>query len=341
MKTWKEKIFRGFIIMVIIWMVGCFASFLSGICITFLGSPSWLPLPWSGFDDFVQSPDGKVFVDIEFYSRVLCYNESGKFLASYPYPFGNAKDTGLAVDHNGRIFFRTQHWLYIYDVSWNLLEKDEGEFDSSRNWRLDEEGQPVFVLGRQDVSVPNRAAVAGEYIFSKSYKRSEFTCMNGSRLVRKDNHLERHSVQGELLATYNGPRILSLFTFPWPAFLAWPLAFLFGYAANKKKSFLEQRQETQCNMTTSANIPKILTKYLLIDVVVTAGIFIITAAAIVIGGAVVIAIANALPENNPMQFWLVPIVVIPYWIIVIIVALKSWRLAQSRLRRMPHSKLKN
>ena len=140
-----NKIFRIFIILVVTWMIGCFAFFLSGFAITFLGAPSWLPLPWSDFDDFVQSTDGKVFVAIGFYSRVLCYDENGKFIASYQYPFGYARDVGLAVDGYGHVFFRTQHLLYTYDTSWNLLEEAEGKFYSDRHWRLGQDGKPVFV----------------------------------------------------------------------------------------------------------------------------------------------------------------------------------------------------
>jgi hypothetical protein len=60
-------------------------------------------------------------------------------------------------------------------------------------------------------------------------------------------------------------------------------------------------------------------------------IFIIAAAAIVMGGSVVMIIANSLPKSNPMHFWLVPLVVIPYWITVVIIALWAWR---SLLRRL-------
>lgn len=308
-----NKVFRIFVIIVVSWMVGCFVAFLFMPIIMLLGAPSWLPLPWSDFNDFVQSSDGKVFVSIGFYSRVLCYDESGKFIVSYPYPFGNAKDVGLAVDDYGHVFFRTQHWLYTYDTSWNLLEEDEGKFESGRNWRLGQDGKPVFVnIDVKYPRVPDRAAKPGEYIFRKTDERKIFTCLDGSQLVREGNHIKRYSVEGELVGRYSGPWLVSIFTFPWPAFLAWPLAFLFAYIENRKKYLFKQEK---------GNVPNILRKKLLLDVSVTAIVFTIAVAAIVIGGSVVVFIANSLPDGNPMRFWLVPIVIIPFWIIVVITAL--------------------
>ena len=241
-----NKIFRIFIIMAVTWMIGCVAFFLSGFAITFLGAPSWLPLPWSDFDDFVQSSDGKVFVAISFYSRVLCYDENGKFIASYQYPFSNARDVGLAVDDYGHVFFRTQHLIYTYDTSWNLLEKAEGKFYSDRHWRLGQDGKPIFVT--VDVKyprVPDRIAKPGELIFRKTYRRTTFTCKDGTRLIRVRNHLERYSADEELVGQYSGPWLLSIFTFPWPAFLAWPLFFLFVLHKLRKEMISSETGEEQ------------------------------------------------------------------------------------------------
>ena len=318
-----NKIFRLFIIIVVIWMIGCVTSFLSGPAIIFLGAPSWLPLPWSDFDDFVQSPDGKVLVDIKFYNRVLCYGGNGEFIASYPYPPGKPKVTGLAVNGEGHVFFRARNNLYVYNNSWNLLEKVEGEFSIHRHWRLGEDGKPVYAtVDIEAPKVPDRAAKPGEYLFREDSRRTMFTCKDGSRLVRERNQLKRYSAEGGLIGKYSEPWFLSIFTFPWPALLAWPIAFLFAYVENRKRFLLGQQKKSD---------PNKVRKRLLLDTTVTALFFIITTAAIVMGGSVVMVIANALPKSNPMHFWLVPIVVIPYWIIVIIVAFWTWR---SLLRRL-------
>ncbi|MHC4665547.1 MAG: hypothetical protein ACYS9T_06260 [Planctomycetota bacterium] len=311
-----NRIFRVFIIIVIAWMIGCGVFFLCGMVTIYFGAPSWLPLPWSDFDDFVQSSDGKVFVDIGLYSRVLCYDENGTFIASCPYRFGGAKDVGLAVDDHGHVFFRTQHLLYTYDTSWNLLEEAEGEFYSDRHWRLGQDGKPV--IATVDVKyprVPDRVAKPGELIFSKTYKRTTFTCMDGTRLIRVRNHLNRYSTEGELVGQYSEPWLLSIFTFPWPAALAWPLGFLFAYIEIRRRFLLKEESNTLNTVR----------ERLLVDTSITAVIFIIAAAAIVIGGSVVMFIANALPKSNPMHLWLVPLVVIPYWIAVVITALWAWR----------------
>src|SRR5262245_18869874 len=87
-------------------MVGCILSFLSGFLLTFLPIPWGLPLPWSDFNDFVESSDGRVFVSIRFHNRALCYDRSGTFLAAHRFPYG-AKSTRLAADQAGRVYCRT------------------------------------------------------------------------------------------------------------------------------------------------------------------------------------------------------------------------------------------
>src|SRR5579871_5997160 len=155
------------------WAFLCFAAFLSGFIITFCGAPRWLPIPWSDFRDFVESADGKVFVSVGFYSRVLCYAHNGDFIASYPYPFGNAKDTELAASADGRLFFRTQHRLFVYDSIWHQLSESEGEFSSARKWILDQQGNPVFVPGNARFPTVDKLAKPGDLIFAKETRREK------------------------------------------------------------------------------------------------------------------------------------------------------------------------
>jgi hypothetical protein len=72
-------------------------------------------------------------------------------------------------------------------------------------------------------------------------------------------------------------------------------------------------------------------RQLLLDTLGTAVIFVSAAAAIVVGGSVVMFMANALPKSNPMHFWLVPLVAIPYWITVVVAALWAWGTWSERL----------
>jgi hypothetical protein len=204
--------------------------------ITFLGAPGWLPLPWSDFTSFVESADGKVFVSVGFYSRVLCYGHDGHFIASYPYPFGNAKDTELAASVDGRLFFRTQHLLYVYDSTWRRDSEFESDFRSARNWVLDEQGKPVFASGhKRDVPTVDTLAKPGDRIFAKEHRRERFVGADGTALVREGNRLLRYSATGTILTIYQAPAPLRLFTFPWPAALAWPLFFLYGILTARRK----------------------------------------------------------------------------------------------------------
>jgi hypothetical protein len=117
-----------------------------------------------------------------------------------------------------------------------MLEKAEGEFYSDRHWRLGQDGKPVLVT--VDVKyprVPDRVAKPGELIFRKTHRRTTFTCKDGTRLIRVRNYLKRYSAEVELIGQYSGPWLLSIFTFPWPAFLAWPLFFLFALHKLRKE----------------------------------------------------------------------------------------------------------
>src|SRR5262245_53266731 len=82
------------------WFAGCVVSFVSGFLIALLPIPLGLPLPWSGFEDFVETPDGRVFVNLRFYNRVLCYDRSGEFLGAHRVPL-RARGTDLAAGRDG------------------------------------------------------------------------------------------------------------------------------------------------------------------------------------------------------------------------------------------------
>ena len=240
-----NKVIRILTIIVTVWLIGCIISFLSGIFILYLGAPSWLPLPWSDFYDFIQIPDGKVFVDIRFYNRVLCYNENGEFVASYPYPPGRyPRATGLAVNEDGHILFLSQDILYIYNSSWEVLEKIEGEKSGRGRWQMGGDGKPIYLKSNvENPSVPDRVVKPGEYIF-RNKQRSIFRCIDGSQLVREWNCLNQYSEEGELVGQYSGPKLLSIFTLPWPAFLAFRLGFLFAYIEKKKRGLKKNSPPT-------------------------------------------------------------------------------------------------
>jgi hypothetical protein len=65
---------------VLVWILAFAAVFTLGALL-----PAWprrLELPWSSFDDFAVTPDGKILVYTSFFSRLLVYDREGDFLVS-------------------------------------------------------------------------------------------------------------------------------------------------------------------------------------------------------------------------------------------------------------------
>jgi hypothetical protein len=237
-----------------IWAILCVLTFLSGIFVKFVGAPKWMPLPWSDFGDFVESSDENVFITINFYSRVICYNADGEFVASYPFPRGGP-DNGLASSIDGRIFFRSHNHLCVYDDSWQKILELENDSDRDINWILDSSGNPVIYSGI-DQWVVNKLAQPGDQIFAKEEQRKKFECGDGSVLVRDGNSLKKYNNDGSLQTTYSASILFYPITFPWPGFLAWPyLFFLFILAIRRSRNV--QHENVQLPTTTTSQEDKV------------------------------------------------------------------------------------
>jgi hypothetical protein len=225
-----------------VWATLCVTAFVLGPVIMLVGAPHWLPLPWSDFRDFVEGADGRVYIDISFYARVLCYDHDGRFIASYPFPYRDAKGSELAASADGRLFFCAQHHLYVYDSKWQKQSVTEGgRWDSADNWVLDKNGNPRFV--DEDVRgqpVVNCLAKPGDRIFKRGRDRESFVCRDGSVLARRGNCVERHSPDGTLLTTYAAPMVLRPFAFPWPALLVTPYFLILAYLRKRKERMSKQ-----------------------------------------------------------------------------------------------------
>lgn len=108
-----------------------------------------------------------------------------------------------------------------------------GEYENNSNelvsWRLDDKGEPVFEQSWETATALDRAAKPGDYIFHRKQREDSFTCIDGSRLVRTGNHLERISGDGRVIATYGSPWILRPFTVPWPVITGWFLLAFIKY----------------------------------------------------------------------------------------------------------------
>jgi hypothetical protein len=221
-----------------IWIALCMASFLSGAILLLAGAPSWLPLPWSDLKDFVEGPDGRVYVGLAFYHRVLCYSRDGQFIASYRPPSG--KNVHLAADARGHIYCLTSSAgdnLAVFNGAWQLIGEYSEPYKSDRVWRLQAEGVPALQPAPVDAHVADRPARPGDIIFGDRDARRSFACTDGTTLIRCGNHLERLSADGHVITRYAGPALLRPLTFPWPAFTAWPLLFLMGYIHTRKKQW--------------------------------------------------------------------------------------------------------
>ncbi len=221
-----------------IWIGAYMATFVFGAIFTAAGAPSWLPLPWSNFQDFVEGPDGRVYVGLGFYHRVLCYSRDGQFFASYRPPSG--KGVNLAADATGHIYCRTTGGIGVYNGDWQILREYSEHYKPDHVWRLRAEGEPALVPAPVGAKVADRPAKPSDIIFDFRGGRRSFACADGTTLIRRGNHLERLSAHGQVITRYAGPVLLWPLTFPWPALTALPAVFLMWYIPTRKKQWASQ-----------------------------------------------------------------------------------------------------
>jgi len=202
-------------------------TFMLGITATFIGWPSILELPWSDFGDFVESTDGRVYVQCRFYSHILCYDTRGKFLSSLAYT-ANAKDTKLAAAKTGEIYLRSRNTVYTYTPEWKLISTVEDDPAKNRSWKLDADARPIRVDKTSEI-IPNRPIGSGELLFSESQERvrDHYNCNDGSVLYRSKSSIRKISPDGTLLCVYQPPFILRLLQFPSAIMIAVPLGIAF------------------------------------------------------------------------------------------------------------------
>ncbi len=184
--------------------------------LTFIGAPSWMPLPWTGVRDFVGGMDGSVYVAM-LGERVLRYDVDGGFVASYKtgpaMMEGDGSDMHLAADVEGRIYLKIDDEIRVYSPDWQ--EYREMRFDWNLPWASpDERLKRAWRLGAADniefasrstLTYHPRAVEAGELLFSgriKSGERGKFVYADESRLERRGDHVVRISESGAVQAVY-------------------------------------------------------------------------------------------------------------------------------------------
>ena len=277
--------------------------------------------PFSEASHVVADSKGSIYVHSQFNKRIQKYSKDGRFQFGWFGAHRTQKHSAMAIDENDYIY---TYWNWIirkYDGSGNMISEIRKSREARGWWRLIEDSAVWDPNAREpgqfdmyNTVVKEGSLLPGTELKKNGFKTADARYYKLTRLwflfpvVSVDRYLSRFK-------RYILPNPVSLpFTFVFPGFLFYAFVLFLAWA-------LEKPAER-------------LTKRFLASAAVTVVIFIIAAAAIVVGGTLVMYIANAQPENSPWRFWLVPIVVIPYWIIVIIAAFWSWRVVQRRLHRI-------
>ena len=206
------------------WVVIAFATLMAGLVISEMGSPRWLPLPWSDLTDFVETSDGRVFVSIGFFGRILAYDKDGEFLGSFHYP-PTKPGARLNVDDNDRVYFRAAGKIFALDN--DLEPRQVAELIGCTEWTLADTRELVCTsMERDKLNEPTTTPVkAGERVFASNLApRKFFTGKDGSTLRRGWTRLVRFSPQGEKEASFGTPWYLWLLQSPFPTL---PLIFVF------------------------------------------------------------------------------------------------------------------
>ncbi|MHC4356701.1 MAG: NHL repeat-containing protein [Planctomycetota bacterium] len=293
--------------------------------------------PFSEASHVVADSEGSVYVYSQFNKRIQKYSEDGKF--QFGWFAANWKNSEIAMDANDHVYSYYNWVVREYDSGGNLIDEISREAEGSGWWRL----EPSAVTWDPNAEKPRRYDLYDEK--PKQYGDVHNTIVKEGDLMpafelRESGFKTEYgtyytlrrlwflfpvvSVEGGLgkVEDYVMPNPLSLaFTFVFPGFFFYVLALIITWVFQKQSERLTRR----C----------------LVYILGTAAIFIVGAAAVVIGGSIVMVIANSLPKSNPLRFWLVPLVVIPYWIIVVWTAFLVWGRLRRWFRNAPHGENKD
>lgn len=253
MNRLKDKIKKIAWAVIFTWSLACFLQIPLSTAIDAIGSPRWLPLPWSDMADFVSLPNGKTYISLGFFPRVLCYDKNGHFVSSYPVPMTRG-GVQLAVDDKGHLYYLALGKIFRVGEDWNTQQI--AERIGCHAWYLDETYNPVCLQDTQKVEqVPGRPVSRGEILFSKisnqrdffkpgrvlfstyTGRRDMFRCADGSMLVRSGwsgNSLIIQSPDGKTVKELATPWYWSWAVFPFPGSLGCAAMFLLGLIADRK-----------------------------------------------------------------------------------------------------------
>lgn len=310
---------RGIFIIVIFYLI---FAWMSEALLPLLQGPNLnkilhkVEFPFSEASHVVADSEGSVYVYSQFNKRIQKYNKDGRF--QFGWFASNCKNASVAIDEKDFIYTHAVLSLRKYDNSGNLIDEISMEPEGNGWWRFGgksvtwdpnaEKPRRYDLYDKDPIrygDVYNTAVKEGDLMPAFELRKSGFKTADAryyklTRLwfmfpvVSVDRYLSKFE-------RYVLPNPVSLpFTFVFPGFLFYAFALFLAWV-------LEKPTER-------------LTKPFLLEVAVAVLVLVIAFAGIVIGSKLVMVIANDLPASNPLHFWLVPLVVIPYWIIVIIVA---------------------
>jgi hypothetical protein len=226
------------------------------------GCPKWLELPWSDPKDFVEAPDGRLYLSLGFYRSVLCYDRAGKFVASYTVP--SAKhEVQLAVDDQNHVYYWAVGKIFVKSQDWQDIDQVEAPKTGCRLWTLDPERRPVCSASSPDSAkgespfaglpmIPSRPLTVGDPLFATPYvERLVFFSSDGGTLERNGDTIVRRSRDGVVIRTYGTPWYLWWARFPLPGFFAWPVFFIWAVLSSQFRRDRERHKETGSQTPTA------------------------------------------------------------------------------------------
>lgn len=217
------RLFKFVIAALLVWIASSFVAFLLAFILSYGSAPRWMEVPWSDVGDFVEGPDGRVYVHTRFYSRVLCYDRSGSFVASYPFPVPGGGSTEMAAGANGLIYCRQSNSVFAFTGSWEEVWRAKEDYRREGYWKMGEDGRPLFVPDEKAEGLTlDRPVRPGERLFVPgSGSSSKFTAEDGTETERSWLSIRRRTPDGRTTPACRSPLYLAPVVFPFPGALAW------------------------------------------------------------------------------------------------------------------------
>lgn len=263
--------------------------------------------PFSEASHVVADSDGSIYVYSQFNLRIQKYNKYGSFL--FGWYASNWKNAEVAIDEKNFIYVYSDYIVRKFDNNGKLVDDILNKSREKGWWRFTTKS----IIWDQNVQEPKQYDPYGKETYNTAIKindllptrkssKSGFKNAEGySYRITKLWHLfpivSVTSYHSKTVVNIM-PNPLSLtFTFVFPGFLFYAIALFFFWALEK----------------STARLPRQFLYNAVIIVIILIFAFIMLST----GAMIVTTIANSLPKNNPMHFWLIPLTIIPYWIIVI------------------------